>query len=116
MRHQRRKKVNLNRGRRAGIFNSLLKGLIINGKVKASTARVKQIQVLAEKIVTIAKEDSVASRRRIFAYLQDETMVKKLVSEIAPRYQGRTGGCTRLFKLGPRQGDGCELSQLTFLP
>jgi large subunit ribosomal protein L17 len=116
MRHQRRKRVNLNRGRRAGVFNSLLKGLIIHGKVKASTARVKQIQVLAEKIITMAKEDSLASRRRIFSYLQDETMVKKLMSEIAPRYQGRNGGYTQLFKLGPRQGDGCELSQLTFLP
>ena len=94
----------------------MLKGLIIHGKVKASTTRVKQIQVLAEKIITMAKEDSVASRRRIFACLQDEAMVKKLMSEIAPRYQGRNGGYTQLFKLGPRKGDGCELSQLTFLP
>ena len=116
MRHQRRKRVNLNRGRRAGVFNSLLKGLIIHGKVKASTARAKQVQIFVEKMITLAKEDSVANRRRIFAWLQDETLVKKLVSEIAPRYQGREGGYTQVLKLGPRQGDGCPLSQLTLLP
>ena len=116
MRHQRGKRVNLNRGRRAGVFNSLLKGLIIHGKVKASTARARQVRILMEKMITLAKEDSVANRRRIFALLQDEDLVKKLVSEIAPRYQGRSGGYTQMFKLGPRQGDGCELSHLTFLP
>ena len=116
MRHQRRKRVNLNRGRRAGVFNSLLKGLIIHGKVKTSTARARQVQVLVEKMITLAKDDSVTSRRRIFALVQDETLVKKLMSEIAPRYQDRKGGYTRMFKLGPRQGDGCPLSHLTFLP
>jgi len=116
MRHQRRKRVNLNRGRRKGVFSSLLKSLFTYGRVNTSLARAKQVQSLAEKLITLAKEGTVASRRRIYAHLQNETLVKKLVDEIAPRFAGRNGGYTQLLKLKPRIGDGCPLARLSLLP
>jgi len=116
MRHRRRKRVNLNRGRRIGIFRSLLKGLLVNGRVKTSTARAKQIQVLTEKLVTLAKKDTLSHRRDVSSVVQDKDLVKKLFSEIAPRYTGRNGGYTQLLKLGLRKGDGCPISLLSLLP
>lgn len=116
MRHRRRKRVNLNRGRRLGVFRSLLKGLLTRGRVKTSTARARQIQVLTEKLITLAKEDTLAHRRYAFSTIQDKDLVKKLFSEIAPRYTGRNGGYTQLLKLGLRKGDGCPISLLSLLP
>ena len=116
MRHRRKKRVNLNRGRRQGVFNSLIKGLIVNGRIKTSAARAKQIQVIVEKMITTAREDNVANRRLVFAVLQSEDLVKKLFAEIAPKYTGRNGGYIQLLKMGMRKGDGCPLATLSLLP
>ncbi len=115
MRHRRLKRLNLNRGRRIGLLRSQLKALFSYGRIETSTARGRQVQRLAEKMITLAKKDTVANRRRIMTLLQDESLTKKLVAEIAPRYQERAGGYTRLLKLPPREGDGCPLSLLSLL-
>ncbi len=64
----------------------------------------------------MAKQDTVASRRQIMAVVQDKDLTRKLVTEIAIRYQDRPGGYTRRLKLPPRQGDGSPLSLLSLIP
>ncbi len=115
MRHQKKKQLNLNQGRRRALSRSLLTGLFTHGAIKTSHARARYVQSAAEKLITMAKDGSVPSRRRILAVVQDRGLVKKLVDEIAPRYAGRNGGYTQLLKLSPRKGDGCPLSILTLL-
>lgn len=115
MRHRRSKRVNLNRGRRTALFRSLLVGLFTHGTVSASEARARQVQVMAEKLITLAREDTVVNRRRILSVIQDRALVKKIVEETAPRYHDRNGGYTQLLKLPPRKGDGCPLSVLTLV-
>ena len=65
---------------------------------------------MAEKIITIAKNGDLHSKRQVFAYITKETVAKKVIDEIAPKYQERKGGYTRIVKIGPRRGDAAEMA------
>jgi large subunit ribosomal protein L17 len=66
-------------------------------------------------MITLGKEDNLASRRRAAAFITDKKIVKKLFDEIAPEYADRNGGYTRLVKLGPRQGDNAPMAQIELI-
>ena len=61
-------------------------------------------------MITIAKENTLANKRQVMSFVTKEAVVKKLFDEIAPNYEGRNGGYTRITKLGPRRGDGAEMA------
>jgi len=65
---------------------------------------------MAEKMITLGKKNTLASRRAALAYITKEEVVAKLFSELAPMYAGRNGGYTQIFKLGPRRGDNAEMA------
>ena len=65
---------------------------------------------MAEKMITIAKEDNLANRRNVMAFITKESVTNKLFKEIAPKYVDRNGGYTRITKLGPRRGDAAEMA------
>lgn len=65
---------------------------------------------MAEKMITLGKKNTLASRRAALAYITKDDVVKKLFSEIAPSYENRNGGYTQIFKLGPRRGDAAEMA------
>lgn len=67
---------------------------------------------MAEKMITLAKKGDLHSRRQVLSYVYDEDVVNKLYQEIAPKYEERNGGYTRVLKVGPRRGDGAELAIL----
>jgi len=92
-----------------------VKALIAHGKVDTTLARAKESRVLAEKLVSWAKRGDMHARRQAFRILQDKEAVKKLFEEIAPRYQDRQGGYTRVLKLPPRVGDGAEMARLMWV-
>ena len=81
-------------------------------KIVTTEAKAKEIRGLAEKMITLGKEGSLASRRRALAFVTDEKIVDKIFSELAPRYMERPGGYTRIVKLGRRVGDGAQLAQV----
>jgi large subunit ribosomal protein L17 len=81
-------------------------------KIVTTEAKAKEIRGLAEKMITLGKEGSLASRRRALAFVTDKKLVEKLFSELAPRYAERPGGYTRIVKLGRRAGDGARLAQI----
>jgi len=81
-------------------------------KIVTTEAKAKEIRGLAEKMITLGKEGSVASRRRALMYITDKKVVDKIFSSLAPRCANRPGGYTRLIKLGPRVGDSAPMVRL----
>lgn len=65
---------------------------------------------MAEKMITLGKKNTLASRRAALAYITKEDVVTKVFNEIAPKYENRNGGYTRIYKMGPRRGDAAEMA------
>ena len=94
--------------------NAMLRGLVTylleNGTVETTLARAKEVRSMAEKMITLGKKNTLASRRAALAYITKEDVVSKLFVEIAPKYETRNGGYTQIFKMGPRRGDAAEMA------
>lgn len=99
-------------GHRLMLYRNLVTDLLKYEKIVTTEAKAKEVRSFTEKMVTLGKEGSLASRRRALAFIIDESIVKKLFTEIAPRYKERSGGYTRLYKLGPRVGDGAPTTKI----
>jgi len=116
-----RKKVfgrHLSRGRKAreALFRSLIRALVLNGKIVTTKAKAKAIVPLAESLVVSAKEGSIASRRRVLAALaNDREVTDILFSRVAPAFTKRTGGFTKIILLPPRRGDAAEIVTLEWV-
>lgn len=96
---------------RRALLSSLVRSLIIRGRIQTTEARAKETRRFAEKLITKTKTGSMAARRHAALHL-DARAVKKLLDEIAPRYKGRQGGYTRVIKLGVRGSDGARMAIL----
>ena len=83
--------------------------LLREGRITTTLTRAKETRRMAEKMITLGKRGDLHARRQALAYIYDETVVKELFDNIAPRYADRNGGYTRILKLGPRQGDTAEM-------
>jgi large subunit ribosomal protein L17 len=101
-------------GRPTAHRNAMLRGLVTylleNGQIETTLTRAKEVRSEAEKMITLAKKNTLASRRQALAYITKEDVVSKLFSEIAPKYADRNGGYTQIYKLGPRRGDAAEMA------
>ena len=98
---------------------AMLRGLVTfffeNGKIETTVTRAKEVQSLAEKMITIAKDNSLHNKRLVMGFITKEGVTNKLFTEIAPKYAERNGGYTRVTKLGPRRGDAAEMAVLELL-
>ena len=72
--------------------------------------RAKEVRIMADKMITLGKTNTLASRRQALSYITKEEVVKKLFDEVAPQYAERNGGYTAIYKLGPRRGDAAEMA------
>jgi large subunit ribosomal protein L17 len=99
-------------GHRLALYRNLVADLFRHGKLVTTEAKAREIRSLAEKIVTLGKDNTLASRRRALALITDKDVIDKVFTEIAPRYKERSGGYTRLLKLGHRPGDGAPTAKL----
>ncbi|HAD06068.1 MAG TPA: 50S ribosomal protein L17 [Anaerolineaceae bacterium] len=109
-------KLGRSKDQRKGLRRTLIKQFFTHERMKTTRAKALAIRGEAERMITIARRsangsdlDKVNARRLVAARLGDPIVVKKLFDEIAPRYANRNGGYTRMFKLGPRQGDAAEM-------
>ena len=91
------------------MIRNLVTSLLDKGKIVTTVTRAKETKSMAEKMITLAKKGDLHSRRRAMAFVTDETVVKKLFDNIAPKYMDREGGYTRIVKIGPRKGDAAEM-------
>jgi large subunit ribosomal protein L17 len=90
--------------------------LLKHGRIRTTEARAKEVRGLAEKMITLGKDGSLAARRRAAAFVLDKDVVGKVFSELGPRYAARSGGYTRLTKVGLRKGDGAAIAQVELIP
>ena len=101
-------------GRPTAHRNAMLRGMVTllleNGQVETTLTRAKEVRSVAEKMITLGKKNTLASRRAALAYITKEDVVKKVFNELAPLYENRNGGYTQIFKLGARRGDGAEMA------
>jgi len=113
MRHRKKtKKLGRTRSHRRATLRNLSMALVQHKQIKTTLVKAKVARSLIEKLITTAKQNTVAARRQAFKWLQNHQLVKKLFEEIAPTFADRNGGYSRVIKLGRRQGDGAELAIL----
>ena len=107
MRHaQKSRRFDRPTDQRLALFRGLVTDLLKYEQIKTTEAKAKEIRGLAEKMITLGKSGTLASRRRVLGYVYDKDVAGKLFDELGPRYSTRPGGYTRIVKLGPRLGDG----------
>jgi len=95
-------------------LKGLAANLILKEKIKTTQARAKELRTLIDCLISCAKKGDLARRRLIAGFLPAGA-AKKLIKEVAPRYQGRAGGCTRIIKIGRRMSDGAEMVYIEFV-
>ena len=95
---------------RRAMLRGMVTLLLDKGRIETTLARAKELKRVADKMVTIGKKNTLAARRDALAYITKEDVVKKLFDRIAPSFEDRHGGYTRILKLGPRRGDGAEMA------
>ncbi len=91
------------------MLRNLVTDLLREGRISTTDCRAKEARKIAEKMITLGKRGDLHARRQAMSVIFDEDVVKKLFDEIAPKYAERSGGYTRILKLGPRQGDAAEM-------
>lgn len=94
------------------MLRNLTTSLLRSGRITTTLARAKETQKMTDKMITLGKRGDLHAKRQAAAYLYDNELVQLLFNDIAPKYEDRDGGYTRVLKLGPRRGDGAELAIL----
>ena len=93
---------------------SMLRGMVTflleKGRIETTVTRAAEVSALADKMITLGKKNTLVAKRQAIAFLKKEAVVYKLFTKIAPLYDERNGGYTRVLKIGPRRGDGAEMS------
>ena len=113
MRHRKSgRRLGRQMAHRKATMRSLALALFKNLAIETTVAKAKELRVFAEPLITLAKKDSVHHRRRAFAALRDEDIVRKLFTTIGPAFVERPGGYSRIMRLGNRVGDAAEMARM----
>lgn len=113
MRHRKSgRQLNRNSSHRQAMFRNMATSLLEHEIIKTTLPKAKELRRIAEPLITLAKEDSVANRRLAFDRTRSKAIVGKLFSEIGPRYSERPGGYTRIMKCGNRPGDSAPMAYI----
>lgn len=102
-------------GARRALLRNLATSMVLEERVITTVPKAKAVRPIVEKLITWAKDGSLASRRNAAGFLMTPASVKKLFDKLGPRFGQRNGGYTRLAKIGPRKGDGAELCMMEFV-
>jgi large subunit ribosomal protein L17 len=116
MRHKKTgRRLGRNSDHRKAMFRNMAVSLIVHESISTTLPKAKELRRTIEPLITLAKQDDVAKRRRAFDKLRDKAAVGKLFDEIGPRFKERTGGYLRILKKGVRSGDSAQMAlvQLT---
>jgi large subunit ribosomal protein L17 len=98
-----------NRSHRIALYKAMVSALFKYERIRTTQVKAKEIRRVAERMISRARQDSVANRRLIARSIQDKAVLAKLFTDIAPRFASRPGGYTRILKLGARYGDATEM-------
>lgn len=107
-------------GRKTAHRMSMLRGMVTylleNGKIETTLTRAKEVSALADEMITLGKKGTLAARREALAFITKESVVKKVFDQLAAAYEGKNGGYTQIYKLGPRRGDGADMALIRLVP
>jgi large subunit ribosomal protein L17 len=116
MRHRNSfRRLNRSSSHRNALFRNLATSLFQHGRVKTTLAKAREIRRIAEKLITSARGGELPARRAAYSFLTSKPVVHKLFTDIAPRYEGRPGGYTRIVKLGLRASDAAEMAVIELI-
>lgn len=110
MAHQR--KLGRPTDQRLAMLRSMTTSFLETGRIETTLTRAKEVQKLADKMVTLGKTNTLHTKRQALSFITKRDVVTKLFDEIAPKYAERKGGYTRVIKIGPRRGDAAEMAIL----
>ncbi|MCD8125990.1 MAG: 50S ribosomal protein L17 [Clostridiales bacterium] len=97
---------------RRAMLRQLTTDLLEHGRIKTTVTRAKEVQPIAEKMITLAKKNDLAAYRQTLSYVTKESVAKKLFDEVGAKYADRNGGYTRIVRIGFRRGDAAEIAYL----
>jgi large subunit ribosomal protein L17 len=113
MRHARTgRKLGRDSSHRRALYANLACSLIEHGRIKTTEAKAKAVKPYAEKMITLGRRGDLHARRQVLSELRSQEVVHQLFADVAPRMADRSGGYTRIVKIGPRQGDAAEMVYL----
>ena len=112
--HNANRKFGRKKNQRNALLKSLAYSLALKGKIKTTEAKAKELRPFMEKLVTLGKKETLASRRLLTSRVGAEA-AKKIAKELAPAYIGRAGGYTRITKMIPRKTDGAKMAVIEFV-
>ncbi len=116
MRHRKlRTKLGRTGPHRKAMLRNLATALIRHEEIRTTVVKAKALRVFVAKLITLAKRQDLASRRRVVQLLQQKDATRKLFDTIGPRFENRQGGYTRIYRLEPRLGDGASMALIEFL-
>ena len=116
MRHQRTgKKLGRDAAHRKALYANLAGALIEHGRIRTTVTKAKAVRPIAEQMITLGRRGDLHARRRATAFLRSRDVVHMLFAEVAPRFKDRSGGYTRIVRIGPRSGDSAEMAYLEFV-
>ena len=95
---------------RMAMLRAMVTYLMENGRIETTVTRAKEVRAAAEKIITTAKRPDLHSKRQVYSFITKETVAKKVMDDIAPKYQDKNGGYCRIIRTGPRRGDAAEMA------
>lgn len=111
MRHRESgRKLNRNSSHRRAMFRNMAASLLRHETIRTTVPKAKELRRVVEPLITLAKADGVANRRRAFSKLRDKEVVGKLFSDLGPHYKARPGGYIRILKMGHRPGDAAPMA------
>jgi len=111
MRHQvKSKRLGRDSAQRKALLRSLVTSFLEKERITTTHSKAKAMKPIAEKMITLAKRNTLHTRRQALSYIYKKDVVKKLFEDIGPRFTERPGGYTRIVKIGPRAGDGTEMA------
>jgi len=110
------RKLNRTSAHRKAMFANMMASLVMHDRIETTLPKAKELKPLADRLVTLGKQQTLHARRRAVAIVRDKTAVKKVFDELAPRFEKRPGGYTRIYKLGCRHGDSAQMAMIEYLP
>lgn len=109
------RKFGLPSDQRKALLRGLMRAVFSHDSITTTETRAKDVRILVERCITAARPGDLHARRKVRRVLNDETLVKRVVDTVAPRYKDRPGGYTRITKLGPRRGDAAMMVKLELI-
>ena len=107
---QKHRKLGRTSDQRRAMLRAMVTYLLENGQIKTTVTRAKEVAPVAEKMITLAKGNTLATYRQALSYITKEDVTNKLFKEFGPKYADRNGGYTRIVRIGPRRGDAAEMA------